>query len=219
MLLGLVIMTLGMLWTLDNLRLIDSGAILRWWPLVLVAIGVGKLLGVWTSRHTIAGAVFVAVGAWFLADTFDLVDVGFGELWPLFLVLLGAQLLTRSLSRQRQGDTLDQGSKQLGSFAFLSGVERKVVSDEFRGGELTAVAGGCNIDLRGAKPVPGGAVLDVFVWWGGIDLIVPDHWRVVNEVTAVLGGIEDKTKTAPADGRDTLLVRGLVVMGGIEIKN
>jgi hypothetical protein len=218
-LLGLAVMILGALWTLDNLGLLDSEKILRFWPLVLVVVGTAKLLGLGTPRHHIAGIVLTLAGAGLLAGTLGLIDVGLWDLWPLFLVLLGANIVSRSLSRQRQGDAAEDRTARLNSFAFLSGMERKVAAQDFRGGELSALMGGIDLDLRGAKPAPGGATLDLFVWWGGIDLIVPDHWRVVTEATVLLGGIEDKTKTPPPDARDVLVVRGLVVMGGVEIKN
>jgi hypothetical protein len=101
----------------------------------------------------------------------------------------------------------------------MAGVVRKVVSAEFRGGDMTAVMGGVKLDLRAARAVPGGAVLDVLVCWGGIDIRVPDTWRVVNQATVMLGGLEDRSKLPPAEASDVLIIRGLVIMGGIEIKN
>jgi hypothetical protein len=62
-------------------------------------------------------------------------------------------------------------------------------------------------------------VLDVLVCWGGVDIKVPDTWGVQNQATVMLGGVEDRSKVPPADARDILIIRGLVIMGGIEIKN
>jgi hypothetical protein len=75
------------------------------------------------------------------------------------------------------------------------------------------------LDLSAAKPIAGGAVLDLFVWWGGVEIKVPDRWRVVNEATVLMGGIEDQTKNPPDDATDMLILRGLVIMGGVDIKN
>ena len=92
-------------------------------------------------------------------------------------------------------------------------------------GDFTGVAGNVGatdavkLDLTGARPVPGGAVLDVLVCWGGVDIKVPDTWGVQNQATVMLGGVEDRSKVPPADARDMLIIRGLVIMGGIEIKN
>lgn len=215
--LGLAMMAFGILWTLDNLGLAESGPILRWWPAVIVILGLLRLFG---GRSWPAGAIMTFVGVWLLGEQLDLIHLSFFTLWPIVLVLIGIGMLTRS-SVQRASDPsrADDSAAKLSSFAFMSGVVRKVVSTEFQGGDATAVMGGVKLDLRGAKPAPGGAVLDVMVVWGGIEIWVPDTWRVVNEATVMLGGLEDQTRVPPADTRETLIIRGLVVMAGVEIKN
>jgi predicted membrane protein len=76
--------------------------------------------------------------------------------------------------------------------------------------------GGVELDLRGATAAPGGAVIDVFVMWGGIEIWVPPDWAVSNEVMVLMGGADDKS-TGAQDARSRLTVRGFCVMGGIEI--
>jgi hypothetical protein len=219
MALGMVVVTLGVIWTLDNLGIIESGPILRWWPVVLIAIGLAKLTGVASRRSTIGGGLFLIVGGWLLAEHFDLVQVDVWTLWPLALVAIGIRMLTRSAARTRDTGASENPAERMNAFAFMSGVVRKVTSQEFRGGDATAVMGGVKLDMRGAKPAPEGAVLDLIVCWGGIEITVPDHWKVANEATVLMGGLEDRTKTPPPDSRDTLILRGLVVMGGVELKN
>ena len=90
--------------------------------------------------------------------------------------------------------------------------------DRFRGGDLNAFMGGVELDLRQAAIAEPPAVIDVFAMWGGIEIRVPERWSVDPRVTAILGGFEDKTRS-PDDSTERLVVRGLVLMGGIEIKN
>jgi hypothetical protein len=71
--------------------------------------------------------------------------------------------------------------------------------------------------LRAAGTASGEAVIDVFVMWGGIEIWVPPSWAVVNKVGVLMGGVEDKS-TGTQDARHRLIVRGFVVMGGMEIK-
>jgi hypothetical protein len=118
-------------------------------------------------------------------------------------------------ARSRTVDDLER----LSTLAVWSAADRKVLSQEFRGGDVTAVMGGADIDLRGARAVPEGAVLEILAVWGGVDLKVPEHWRVVNQATVVMGAIEDKTKLPPVESTQTLIIRGFVMMGGVEIKN
>jgi hypothetical protein len=57
---------------------------------------------------------------------------------------------------------------------------------------------------------------------GGIEIIVPSHWEIINEVDVLLGGIEDKRNLrTPAEIGDSkkLLLRGSVTFGGLELKS
>ena len=70
------------------------------------------------------------------------------------------------------------------------------------------------------------AVINVFAMMGGHEVWVPSGWTVVSEVMPVLGSVEDKR--LPGARRDTaspnrrtprLVLRGVVVMGGLTIKS
>jgi predicted membrane protein len=78
--------------------------------------------------------------------------------------------------------------------------------------------GGCDIDLRQAA-INGDAFIDVFAVWGGIEIRVPEDWSVAFHVTPLLGGVEDKTRPSLGSSQQRLTVRGLVVMGSVEVKN
>lgn len=223
LLFGLVLLTMGVLFTLDNLNVMETEHIIRWWPAVFVVVGLCKLIGIGTTRHLVWGGMFTVFGSLLLGDKLGQWDFEFWNFWPLVLIFVGASLLTRGLSRTRMAadgtgvETLDPGN-EIRSFAFMSGVTRKITASEFRGGELSAVMGGVELDLRGAHLAGGAAVFEVFVWWGGIDIKVPEGWTVANEGLAIMGAVEDSTKV-PGDGKQTLVIKGLVVMGGVEIKN
>jgi hypothetical protein len=102
--------------------------------------------------------------------------------------------------------------------AVLGGVNRGNNSRTFRGGDLTAVMGGCQIDLRNAS-IEGEAVIDVFAMWCGVEIRVPENWSVSGRVTTILGGYEDKSRPPRDAATQRLVLRGMVIMGGIEIKN
>jgi predicted membrane protein len=101
--------------------------------------------------------------------------------------------------------------------AIWAGKQRKVTSAAFRRGDLTAVMGGIELDLRAAGTANGEAVIDLFVMWGGIEIWVPPDWSVSNEVGVLMAGSEDKS-TGTQAARHRLVVRGFAIMGGVEIK-
>lgn len=108
---------------------------------------------------------------------------------------------------------------RLSVFAVLGNVARKVTSQNFRGGDAGAVLGGVEIDLRAAHIAGDEAVIDVTTFMGGVDIRVPDGWRIAGETTTVLGSFTDKTRVPASDARVTLHVRGLAMIGSVEIKN
>lgn len=219
MILGLAVIALGVLWTLDNLDLLEADTVVRWWPILVIGFGAAKLFGLGTRRNGAAGTILLIVGVWLLAGGLGVGWVDLSLLFPLLLVALGVHLITRSTRTQSMAGSANDPSATLSTFAFWSGIDRKAVSHDFRGGDVTAVMGGVDVDLRQAKATPQGAVLDLFVWWGGVDIKVSESWKVVNEANVLMGGIEDKSKAPAPDARDTLILRGLVVMGGVEIRN
>lgn len=219
LILGIIVIALGTLWTLDNLGLVDSGPILHWWPTLLIAAGLIKLFGIGSQRNATAGGILMLVGTWLLAGGLGIGWLDLSLLWPMILVIIGINLVMRSYRAQTVSGPSDDLSARLSTFAIWSGIERNVSSQVFGGGDITAVMGGVKIDMRQAKPVPGGAVIDLFVWWGGVELAVPETWKVVFQNVVLMGGVEDKSKSAPPESPDTLILRGLVLMGGVEIKN
>ncbi len=110
------------------------------------------------------------------------------------------------------------GEDTLSAFGFLGHVEKSTGSQRFLGADLTAIMGGCTIDLRSADIGPEPAVIDAFAFWGGIEIVVPEDWEVTNKVLPLLGSAEDTTRS-PAGGTKLLLVRGTSMMAGVEITN
>jgi predicted membrane protein len=220
---GLVVITLGVLFTLDNLGLLSAGEILRWWPTVLVVYGMTRLTGVYCRQSTVPGILFTLAGALLLLHEFDLIRIDPWDLWPVVLVVVGGSMVAGTLRRARGADAplapgTDSGST-FSQIAVWAGIERKVVSLDFRGGDVTAIMGGAEIDLRPAQMPAGRAVVDVTVMWGGVDLFVPADWKVSVEALPLMAGIEDSTRAPVGEARGHLVVRGVVLMGGVEIKN
>jgi predicted membrane protein len=218
LLVGLIVIAVGVLMTLDNLQLIDASRYLRFWPGALILLGIVKI---WHSREGMGGSfggfLFVIIGAWLLLEQTALVRISFWDLWPALLVAFGVFLVWQGMSLPRHRAST-ASNDLVSAMAVLGGVSRGNNSPAFRGGELTAVMGGCELDLRHAA-IEGEAVIDVFALWGGIEIRVPDDWTVVSRVTPILGGVDDKTRPPQAASRHRLVLRGFVVMAGVEVKN
>lgn len=225
---GLAILTLGVVLLLGKLEILDPDKVIQYWPLVLVAFGLAKLLQRGAASGRVGGAILTIVGVFVLLLNLDLIKVDFDVIWPLALVVLGVWIVARAVLGVKSGAAAEAGSgaaaitdtgTTFSTFALMAGVNRKATSKELRGGDATAIMGGCEIDLRDASPAGGEASIDVFALWGGIEILVPGDWTVVNNVTPIMGGVEDSRKTVGSDPTKRLVVKGLALMGGVEIKN
>jgi predicted membrane protein len=214
---GLLIIVIGLLFTLENVGYIDAHDYLRYWPVALIAVGLLKL---WQGRGgaVIGGFIFVFAGVWLLLEAMEIVMISLWSLWPLLLVLVGGSMVWRGVYGRTDRGAAGDSHSTISATAILGGINRGNSSKSFRGGDVTAVMGGCELDLRQAS-IDGEAVIDVFAMWGGIEIKVPENWSVSGQVTPLLGGYEDKTRPLGDATNHRLVVRGMVIMGGVEIKN
>ena len=101
----------------------------------------------------------------------------------------------------------------------LSGTDRRINSQEFKGGDVTNILGGTKIDLLDAKLAAGDWLLTVSTVLGGVEIMVPRDWRIEVQPTNMLGGVDDHTRQNPAVGGGKLLIKASALLGGIDIKN
>lgn len=216
---GVGVLIFGTLLLLDNLDLIEAENLIRFLvPSVLLGIAVAVM-----AQRSFWGWFWLAAGLWTLGDALGLIEVDFWDVvFPAALVVTGILLVSRAF-RAPAPPAVERtpSDSVVNAFAFMSGNERRIDAQEFRGGNLGAVMGGVELDLRGARLAPEGAVIDAFTVWGAIELRVPQDWRVISEVVPLLGAFEDKTRPPvdPTALRGRLLIRGAAIMAGIEVSN
>lgn len=243
-------MALGVLFLLDNFGVLYAGDVFRYWPLLLIGLGLTRLLAPGRREDYVGGVVLLFLGSAFLLRALHVPWFRLRLIWPGLLVVLGATLIWQALRGKRGGaaswfpghseqkeasgaaggtssDPGPLGAKQpdsanvLQEFALMGGGERVVRSQDFAGGEVTAIMGGFEIDLRAAGMTGDTATVEVFTVFGGVEFKVPPDWNVVANGTPILGMFTDSTKRM-ADGvkpSKTLILRGTAIMGGVEVKN
>jgi predicted membrane protein len=247
---GLVLIALGVLFTLDSFGVIDAGSIGDYWPLFLIVPGVASLAWPRKNADRLWGVILIAVGTLFLLRNLDIVWISFRHVWPAVLVAVGVYLVWRAIDSRREppeggdggiGQRAHDGAiagleasrglrepvapsmaDRLNEFAMFGGGDRTIRSQAFRGGTVTAIMGGFDIDMRDAVMAADSASIEVFVVMGGIDLKVPESWTVVIDVTPFMGGASYRKRgqQPPAAGpQKVLTVTGFVFMGGVDVKH
>ena len=76
--------------------------------------------------------------------------------------------------------------------------------------------GGAMVDLRNAH-IADQATMDIRIYAGGVDVVVPDGWRVEVVSKALMGGIANRSDPDADNTAPLLLVAATIVMGGCEI--
>jgi predicted membrane protein len=119
----------------------------------------------------------------------------------------------------RRGNVGDDESNEFSIAAIFGGASRASRATALQSGEVLAVCGGVELDLREAILDPAGADLVVRACMGGVEIAVPATWRVTVEGTPRAGGIEvavTPDSDLPADA-PLLRISATAVLGGIEV--
>ena len=223
LLVGLWIIALGAIFLAGNLGWIDAHKAFRlFWPLLFVLVGSSMVLQPAARRTHRWGWVLIVIGTWMFADKIGWIDVSLWQIaFPLTLLALGGMLVWRAFYAplpQESGD-IDEHAEYVRSFSVLSGTELRPVSRPFRGADLSAVLAGIKLDLTGARMEGDSATIEIFAFWGGVEIMVPPDWTVSSKVATLMGGFTDKRRPTSTVPTKTLVITGFVVMSGIEVKN
>jgi len=220
---GVVLVGIGALFFLNNLHLVYVRDWLRFWPAILIAIGIVKLVDSPFPGGRVAGGLLMGVGAVLLAQTLGYLDgMSIRDLWPLILIGLGVLLLFQRTFNWNEAvghRTMQAGG--LNEVALFGGGKRIITTQDFKGGEATAVFGGFELDLRKAGMAGDSATVELNAIFGGIELKVPQTWSVVLQGAGVFGGYTDES-LQPDDripGAKLLYCKGAAIFGGVVIKN
>ena len=218
---GLVLIVVGGLLLLDQMDRLDFGELIhRYWPAIFILIGLAIVIGN-NFRQVGSGVFFILFGTFFLLMRLEILDhTVWHYFWPLLIIGLGLWLLLRPArsSARKQAPDLPAGDLRIS--AVLTGIDRRIEAQDFRGGRAEAILGALDLDLTRAGLAGGQATLELSVVLGGMDVRVPRDWQVVLHATPVLAGIDDRTKPVPeAERKGVLHVKASAVFGGIEIKN
>lgn len=240
--LGLIIALAGVLLLLQSLNILYFPGYLISWPMLLIVIGL--LAGIKSRFRNVGPFIILFVGLFFLLRNYlGLPDEVRHAFWPALLVFFGLFMALRPNKSKHCGTTRHhwgehryeggsgsggynpesymekESSDRLDTTAIFSGSQRNVISKDFKGGQITAIMGGVDLNFS-QTDFTGKIYLDLTVVMGGVNLVLPPHWKLDVQTTMIAGGIEDKRMVmGPQDDSKELVLTGVIVMGGIEIKS
>ena len=221
---AIVLIVIGALFLLDNLHIFYFHDVVRFWPVLLVAVGMVKLVDSSDQGGRIFGGTLLAIGGILLARSFGYLDVSIWDLWPVILIVLGVAMILGRLGLPFGVPKFDKSVPvgMLNENAVFGGGKRNITTPDFQGGRINAVFGGFELDLRNAAIQSDSAALEVNAVFGGVELRVPEHWQVEVRGTGVFGAFSDETHhPSPAEFPiiKRFILTGGAVFGGVVAKN
>ena len=224
----------GVLLFLGNLGVLPVQELWRYWPLLLIAGGLGRLTTSASAGTRAWGIFMLLFGVLFLLMNLGILHVRPTGFWPfsLLLIAVGFAALVRVLDSSRRlpdgaphafmlRDPIDY-EKTVSDVVVFGELKRKLETNDFQGGELTTVFGNIEMDLRYAliTAITRRAILNVTAVFGAAKIRVPQNWRVHVTGAGILGNFNDKT-IPPNTGPDapTLVITGSSIFSQVEIED
>jgi len=212
---GLIILAVGVGALLSSLNIINfTTTILDWWPLLVIATGL--MIFIANPRQFVWPILVIAAGVLLQLRQLEIVTFNVWQLfWPIVIIAFGLSVIFNR-THSHENVTKKELDEQTAVFA---GSKIKNESKDYKGGNLTAIFGGVELDLREAN-IKTEATINISAVFGGVTLLVPLGWTVKSKILPVAGGVENKTVTVKdAKNGPILYLAGDVFCGGVEIKH
>jgi predicted membrane protein len=210
---GIAIAILGILWIVKIVMHVYIDPEIHW-PFILVIIGI--LTGIKHNFRNNAWWILLLIGGANLVSIYFPMSHQF--IWPAALIVGGLVMAFKPRNNYCgpgwKMDKMVTSESTMNIDIVFGGRKEMITSRDFKGGTISCTFGGCELNFMQADMAESSAVLDLRVSFGGVELIVPSHWTVQNEVNPSFANVEDErvmqTATA-ADNRKTLILRCLLL--------
>jgi hypothetical protein len=222
---GLAVIFAGVVIMLKKMHLIPN---IEWdtiWPIILIAVGL--FIGIQKRFANNAWWILVLFGTVYLIPEFKIAGARSSSLvLPLALIIGGLFMVFRSRKKKdcvAQMETVTNTGSALNLDLTFAGRKEIITSKEFKGGFISVTFGGAEVNMIQADNKTEPMVIDLKVSFGGVELIVPSHWEIRNEISPTFGGVEDHRSMLMAppanEEKRVLILRGTCSFGSIEIKS
>lgn len=245
---GLLVVAVGIFWLLKQMHFFMFPTWLFTLPMFFIALGLyigirkGFTRGGWLIL-ILGGAIFLFPHIYWFYTGLSISEYT----WPLVIIVVGLFMILRprhdfhNSARFRANwrhhgqafqnkpfenkpfenwtDTQTRSDDYLDETSVFGGINKVVVSKNFKGGDIVNIFGGCDLNLTQAD-FTGTVTIDAVQIFGGTKIIVPTDWKIIIKTTSVFGGVEDKRPPAliKENPNKTLIIDGTSIFAGISIQ-
>jgi predicted membrane protein len=222
--LGIIIIVAGLLLLASNTGYLPYGLrhIFFSWQMILIVIGLILLV---RRESIVPGVILLLIGGIFILPRLFYFSFSMVHLfWPALLIAIGLLIIFKKFPRHSRMEGKAETQLNEGFLYeenIFSGSKQKIINTQFKGGRISCIFGGTEIDLSQSTLAPGMHELHISVVFGGATLIVPADWRIIIKNSSVLGGFTDKRQIIreSPDPSTMLVIKANAVFGGGELKS
>lgn len=237
---GFIVILVGIVLLIRQTGFIELPYWLFSWKMLLVVVGI--FIGAKSSFHNIGWIFPFGIGIFFLLDDF-FPGLSFGTyLWPIIIIGAGILVMFGPGRRSCRGywnmhragrrfgppdafsekaSSANETEEYIDSVSVFGSVKKNIIAKDFRGGEIVTIFGGGEFNMSHAD-INGEVILEIVQLFGGTRIIVPPHWEVKSELTAIFSSVEDKRPIQHDrnyESKKRLILKGNSIFGGIDINS
>ena len=95
---GIVLISAGLLLMMQKFQMIDVGSVWSQWPLIFVIIGAVKLSQMENKKDLGEGIWWIFIGTWLYVSIRHLFGLSFSETWPALIIAWGVSMIWKSFN-------------------------------------------------------------------------------------------------------------------------
>lgn len=219
----------GIAYLLRNLGFIQSEWVdqfISWQSLIILA-GVCAIL----KRQYIGGVIMLLIGGYFLFPEWNaFVSAQWHTYWPLLFVAMGVLILFRRRDKEEHSapvanpcynTSADVNDGYVYCDTSFTSVQQVVLDKVFKGADISILMSNIILDLRKTTLEKEETVIKVHSVCANVIIHIPADWIVRTDLALFLAGNRDLRMRIedPSGQVHTLLIKGNLLLSGLEIRN
>lgn len=219
---GVILILIGLLIACNELKITNINIFFDgWWTLFII---IPCFVNLFDDDDKTGSIVGLLIGVILLLSCQGLIN--FDLIWklllPAILIIIGVSIMYKNIFTKKIEEKIKKKSKSkiddTNCCATFSSQKIKIEKEKIESGNLDAIFGGIELDLREAK-ITNDIVINATCIFGGIDIFVPDDVKIIIKSTCIFGGADNKKKNKVDDDKaHTIYINATCIFGGIDIK-
>jgi predicted membrane protein len=206
---GIILAGIGVLLLLQNLGIPFFDNLERYWPVILIVVGVVHAARSWGMGGRIWGAIVFGVGVIFLLSNFNVIHDAGRFIFPGVLIIVGLAMLAKAIDRNttsREG--FNPGATASNARAMGEKIRDRILRDV---GAPPA-----------SGPIPGSSPLSAdhineWAFFGGTRRRVDSKNFQGGDAFSMFGGVVVDLRSADST-REEMLIEANAIFGGVELR-